>query len=120
MKAATQDPPSYRDEREDLAHGLAATKRLRSCRTLPDYVIEAVDAFADLLAHYAPERSLKASLTPDAPPRDEAAELSAALVAVRRAVACPGVSSPLRRALEAVARMLERAVPARSLLKSLQ
>jgi hypothetical protein len=60
---------THRDEREDLAHALAATKRLKGCQSLPDYVIEAVDAFADLLAHYAPERSLKAvpSAGPSAP-----------------------------------------------------
>lgn len=52
---------SHRDEREDLAHAVVATKRLRACSMLPGHVHEAAAAFAELLEHYAPERSLRAA-----------------------------------------------------------
>jgi hypothetical protein len=57
---ALPDSPDvgYR-ERAELADALVATRKLRHSKLLPAHAMDAVDAFADLLAHYAPERSLK-------------------------------------------------------------
>lgn len=65
--------PSVPDEAADLAHALAATKRLARCQRLPNYVHQAAEAFADLLVLYAPERALRP--VPSVPP--EAAQSQA-------------------------------------------
>lgn len=60
MEVPTDRPDrSHRDERDDLAYALAATRRLKGCRCLPDHTQRAAEAFAELLAHYAPEGSLR-------------------------------------------------------------
>ena len=53
MEAATSD------ERV-LAEALVAVRRLATCHSLPSFVHQATNAFEDLLALYAPARSLRA------------------------------------------------------------
>lgn len=53
-------PQSHRDERDILAHALATTRLLSTCRSLPAHFHEAAGAFEDVLALYAPERALRA------------------------------------------------------------
>jgi len=52
--------PAVRDEDAELAEALVAVRRAATCVSLPSHARRALEAGADVLARYAPQRSLTA------------------------------------------------------------